>query len=123
MLVENFEGLYFFTAKIILGGEKMVNRAFQYYFDSEKWIECTDEKFINDDIEKLPVFLVIKDYEEISIFCSQHKNLEKIQSATHKTVISKNGCKFYGLFGKAVLEEVYHYYGDGIFVAFRWRIF
>lgn len=57
MLVENFEGLYFFTAKIISGGEKMVNRAFQYYFDSEKWIENTEEIFINSDIEKLPLVI------------------------------------------------------------------
>lgn len=57
MLVENLEGLYFFTAKIISGGEKMVNRAFQYYFDSEKWIENTEEIFINSDIEKLPLVI------------------------------------------------------------------
>ena len=102
----------------------MINRAFRYDLLTDKWIEIEDKNFIDTDIENLPVALLVKNYEEIHVFCQKHKDLEKFQCLTHTEIISDNGCKFSGLYGKAILkDDDYHPYSFGIFVAYRWRIF
>lgn len=73
----------------------MLNRAFQYDLISEKWIECTDENFINADIENIPTTLIINYFDLNNyVYCTKHHNLEKIIYEDDIGIISGNGCKF-----------------------------
>lgn len=73
----------------------MVNRAFRYDLNSDAWIECTDENFINADIEKIPTVLVLNYFDlPYSVYCPVHHFIEKIVEENDSEIISAEGCKF-----------------------------
>lgn len=96
----------------------MSDRAFQYDLNSSKWIECTDKKFIESDIENLPSALIFLGEENFSgknfLFCPKHKQLEEIILTDGEEVITETFCNALGLFG---VEN----YGKEI-IPLRWRI-
>ena len=102
----------------------MINRAFRYDLLSDKWIEIEDKNFIDTDIEKLPVTMLVKIYNSQSnkkyVFCPKHKKFEEIILADENVIISENYCKFTGL---TAIVDFDHEYRDVVYVPFRWRIF
>ena len=106
----------------------MLNKAFQYDIYNQKWIECTEEKFINEDIENLPCTFVIN-YENKNksvtkeVFCNEHRKFEMVKEIDYKYVISKQNCKFNGLIGFAKYSYSDYLYGYEKYVPIRWRIF
>ena len=76
----------------------MINRAFQFDLNSGDWVECTDEKFINEDIENFPHVLVVRYFNyDNYVYCPKHHSIENIfdsVDAGDSEIISDAGCKF-----------------------------
>lgn len=121
----------------------MTDLVFRYNYDLDKWIDCTDEANMHDDIEKIPTIqwlrltrasnvddakLVENLYREC-VFCPKHKTFEDIEEMSDCKVITKNGCILYGLLADSYISvnacgNFYYYCYNTPFVSpFRWRIF
>ena len=104
----------------------MINRAFRYDLNSGVWVEIEDKNFIDTDIEKLPVALVVS-YEWIKnrnfLFCRKHRRVEEIISVTDSEIITDENCTFKGLTTVVKIPKNESYDWRNHFVAVRWRIF
>lgn len=109
----------------------MLDIAFQYSYEENDWIKCTNTDYAQKDIEKLPVVPLIEwtgreDEKEngLYVYCREHDRIEDIQQIKDGKIISSDGCIIEGLFGikKCVEKSRYDYYYYSL-VPYRWRIF
>lgn len=108
----------------------MLDIAFQYSYETNDWVKCTNTEYIKKDIEKLPIVpmmeLVGFDKEEmngLTVFCYKHNREEKIKEINNDTVISVDGCIFEGLFGISKYIKRTHCDLFIGLIPYRWRVF
>ena len=110
----------------------MVNIAFQYSYEKDKWVKCTDPEYYEKDIEDTPCVTVIEYSEEVYrraldtyyVYCPKHNAMEDYLNISDNRVVTDVGCCLEGLLGFA---KIHRRYGEickeAVFIPYRWRIY
>ncbi len=103
----------------------MIEKAFLY--NQKKWLICDNAKFVNTDINRLPIAFIILYPPEKWIWCQQHKTFEKVLKQNSISFQSETGCLIYGIpafywFENSWLKLFGRFYKDEE-IPVRWRVF
>lgn len=112
----------------------MLNLAFIYDYNENKWVKCTEPSYVNNDIEQIPYVLIFSYCREDYMFnieayvkyivCPKHRALEEVRSLGIRSLTTVAGCHYEGIIGYCKLDCTYVTYGAEIkYVPIRWRIF
>lgn len=77
--------------------EFMIEQALYFNIATNKWEIIEDPKFVSEDIQNLPFFIVLHYGKAIWIWCDKHNAFELVVEMEGMNIKSEKGCVFYGL--------------------------